>query len=105
MKLDRNTAADGRGKYAVVRLRRLDGAPADVREAIDKLVAGGFVTMDAPGGLDEFFVIMLKDKYADAALLSYAADAALDGEAEYAEEVRALAARAGRNHPSCKKPD
>ena len=104
MKLDRNRADDGRGKYAVVRMRRLDGAPAEIKGALALLLAGGFVTMDAPGGEDEFFVIMLKDKYADAALLAYAAVAWRD-DPEYAAEVRALAARAGFNHPLCKQPD
>jgi hypothetical protein len=104
MKLDRSDG--GRGKYAVVRLRRMDepGAPMDAKEALDVLLRGGFVTMDRPGGDDEFFVIMLKDRYAEAALLAYAAVASAD-DPEYAGEVRALAARSGPNHPHCKKPD
>lgn len=104
MKLDRSV--DGHpGKYAVVRLRRLDGtAPPEIKDALAKLVAGGFVVTGSPGAEDEFFVIMLRDKYADVALRAYAVAASGD-DPEYADEVLALAKRAGRNHPSCKKPD
>jgi len=105
MKLDRNLTNDGRGKYAVVRLRRIDGAPPELKQALDLLITGGFVTMDAPGGEDEFFVIMLKDAYAQPALVAYANAALADGEIEYAGEVLDLAARSGRSHPLCKKPD
>jgi len=105
MKLDRNRRDDGHGKYAVVRMRRLDGAPAEIKAALALLLTGGFVTMDAPGGEDEFFVVMLKDAYAQAGLTAYAQAALDDGEVEYAMEVLDLAARSGPSNPLCKKPD
>jgi hypothetical protein len=103
MKLDRNRNADGAGKYAVVRLRRMDGASPEQRHALDLLITGGFVTMDRPGGDEEFFVVMLQDKYAPATLRKYAEEAEAD-DPEYAAEVRELAARAAA-HPRRKKPD
>lgn len=104
MKLDRNVG-NGTGKYAVVKLRRMGGAPAEVQAALATLLAGGFVTMDSPGGADEFFVVMLKDAYAPAALYAYATAADQDGDPDYANDVRELAARSGSSHPDCKRPD
>jgi hypothetical protein len=101
MKLDRTIY----GKYAVVRMRRLDSARDDVKKALALLIAGGFVTMDCPGGDDEFFVVFLRDKHAPSALVAYSNAASADGEREYAQEVLELAARAGINHPKCKRPD
>lgn len=103
MKLDRN-APDGRGKYAVVYLRDLNGAGSDPRQALETLREGGFVTMGKTGARDEFFVVMLKDKNAHAALMAYAAEAEAD-DPEYAAEVRQMAHRAGPYHPDCKRPD
>lgn len=53
MKLDRNTNADGRGKYALINLRT-------------NQVQWG----TEPG--DQFFVIKYKDKFAAPALMAYA---------------------------------
>lgn len=64
-----------------------------------------WVDDDAPGQEHEHFVIMLKDKYARAALLAYAEAALDDGDKEYAADVLELARRAGRRHPQCKIPD
>ena len=63
------------------------------------------VTDDRVGGEYENFTIMLKDRFAEAALLAYAAEAMKHGMSEYAEDVRKLAARAGPHHPKCKLPD
>ena len=52
----------------------------------------------------EFFVIRLKDKYAQPALEAYAMAARADGEQEYANEVAVLAIQA-RNHKGKRKPD
>jgi hypothetical protein len=124
MKLDRNGPA-GRGKYAVVKLRKMPTCSRDevlrrgpakkgdyagaknavMAQALELLIAGGFVAQGSPGDDDEFFVIMLKDRYAGAALVAYADAAAADGEIEYAADVMALSARAGAFHPGCKKPD
>ena len=86
MKLDRNLNANGKGKYALLNLR-------------NDRIEWGFV-----GASDEFFVIKLKDKYAQAALIAYA-DAAEHDDPEWAKEVRELAQRSGKNHPLCKQPD
>jgi hypothetical protein len=86
MKLDRHINPDGRGKYALINYRTLRVELGDTPET-------------------EFFVIKLKDKYAMAALYAYAHAAELDGEHEWADEVRALAARSGPAHPLCHTPD
>jgi hypothetical protein len=114
MKLDRNINGSGRGKYALLKLRclaelaaRSDQMPttvAEVNAAIDLLARVGI--LDWGNTVDtEFFLIRLKDKYADDALFRYALSAHHDGEADYALEIEEMAERAGANHPNCKKPD
>lgn len=108
MKLDRNISGNaGRGKYAILKLRVFD----DLSDVAAKRAESAFDELLNLGILDfgmtpetEFFVIYLKDEYAQAALDAYA-EAAVDDDVEYAEEVGALALRAGPNHPNCKKPD
>lgn len=76
MKLDRDTNKDGRGKYALIKLRNLPGAtPCSIAES---MVEGGFNAEDVYNSLDfgdepngEFFVIRLKDKYALQAIYAY----------------------------------
>ena len=85
MKLDRNSNPDGKGKYTLINNRT------------NKVEYG-----DTPE--DEFFVIKLKDKYANAALAAYS-DAARADDPEYADEVLRLALRAGVHHTLCKMPD
>ena len=115
MKLDRNIA--GRGKYALLRLRRLaqieawdggDGEALDRQAALDAvalLERAGVIDWGYPNTDSEFFVIRLKDKFAARALAAYAADAREGGDVEYARDVAELALRAGGNSPWCKKPD
>lgn len=107
MKLDRNDNADGVGKYALINLRRYRDLPADkAQEAFDllgKLDALGVIDKGARGASDEFFVIKLKDKYAAPALTAYA-NAAVEDDQEWAEQVLALASRA-EHHPDRKQPD
>lgn len=86
MDLLRNVNPDGLGKYAVINLQTNQ------------------VEWGRPGDPNEFFVIKLKDRYAQAALLAYA-DAAQAHDPQYAQAVRELASRAGPNHPLCKIPD
>jgi hypothetical protein len=102
MKLDRNTNKDGAGKYALVRLRGT--LSEDAKYALALLQEEGVLDWGRRGDDDEFFVIRLKDKYAADALASYARAARKD-DAEWANEVDALAARSGPNHPLCKRPD
>lgn len=101
MKLDRNENPDGRGKYALVRLR---GLTSDDAKHLLALSNSGCVDFGAPKEKDEFFVIKLRDKYARPALYSYAARAEKD-DPEYAAEVAEMAQRSGINSPFCKAPD
>ena len=87
MKLDRNINADGRDKYELRNLR-----------------TGEIVTDCGPGEEHEFFVIMLKDRHAQAALDAYADDI-VGVDQEFSREVDELARRAGPDSPFCQKPD
>lgn len=105
MQLDRNTNPDGKGKYALINLRKIAGDPRTPQEMATAIQAQpdavqfGFV-----GAPDEFWLIKLKDKYASAALQAYA-DAAEADDPEYAAQVREVAQRSGFNSPFCKTPD
>ena len=106
MRLDRNTTNPRRGKYALIKLRealpttvcRFPFRPTDKVQVPLKAVDFGD-TDDT-----DFFVIRLRDKYAQPALEAYAMAARADGEQEYANEVAVLAIRA-RNHKGKRKPD
>lgn len=102
MKLDRN-APESRGKYAIVRLRKIAPDDYPTHQRLDVLAAGGFVEFAKPGTDDEFFVIKLKDRFAAAALRAYA-DAARADDPEYANEIDDLARRSA-HHPNSKRPD
>lgn len=106
MKLDRNITTPRRGKYALIKLRQSIITPALVESAL--AVAGSVsVRSDAIDfgntAESDFFVIRLKDKYAESALRAYAAAASFD-DPEYANEIRDLADIA-KNHPNKKRPD
>lgn len=79
---------DGLGKYRVFNNRKQ-----------------AWVENDGLGEINEHFVIMLKDKYARAALIGYAQAAQENGDVEYAKDIMELANRAGPMHPNCKEPD
>lgn len=112
MKLDRNINANGMGKYALLKLRALEtfrdqGAFGEV----DPAIANAIHTLEEAGILDwgdkpetEFFVIRLKDHYANHALTAYARIAE-KFDPEYAAEIFEMAGRAGQNSPFCKEPD
>ncbi len=113
MKLDRNINPDGRGKYALVLMRRLHGlaeyqtdlkVPKGITNAIRTLENAGLIDWGSEGTPSEFFVIRPKDQYANAALRAYA-DAARQDDPEWALEVETLAIRSGANHRDCKRPD
>lgn len=109
MKLDRNSP-DGRGKYAIINLRKLAGggmSPAAVGRAeiaLEVLQDLGVLEYGPPGSDQEFFVIKLRDRFARKALRAYA-DAARFHDGEYADDVDDLAHRAGIGHPHWKDPD
>jgi hypothetical protein len=106
MKLDRNINENGDGKYALLLLRRFD----KLNEQDQCFARAAFRTLEALGILDwggggdeEFFVIRLRDKHASWALAAYAKSARHD-DAEFADEVQALADKA-YCHPNQKRPD
>jgi hypothetical protein len=113
MKLDRNINANGRGKYALLKLRKLDEftKPDDPFQQVAKPIVEALATLERAGILDwgntvdsEFMVIRLKDAAAEQGLREYANKAA-EFDPEYAGEIAEMARRAGPNHPNCKRPD
>jgi len=109
MKLDRNINGTGRGKYGLINNRKLSEliGPNDkaAKAAIAFLEHFGIIEWGEPGTEGEFFVIKLRDEFAEPALFGYAKGAHNGGEVAYASEVAQLALRAGRHSPFCKKPD
>jgi hypothetical protein len=108
MRLDRNNTEDGTGKYVLVNMRRvhnieMPAVKSDITRALKALASYGVVDLGEAGSADEFFVIKLKDKYAEQALAAYAS-AAVDDDPEYAKEVSELASKAA-THPFKKRPD
>lgn len=116
MKLDRNLGGDGRGKYGLIKTRRIAEILADnspdqplyrkerLEDALHMLKGLGVLDWGDTQAT-EFFVMRLKDINARPALFAYASGAAMHGDKEYAEDVFALAHRAGKKHPNCKMPD
>lgn len=106
MKMDRNVNSDGRGKYALVLMRQYpNGArKAAVDTAMQVLADAGMLDYGEAGSPSEFFLIRLKDVYAERALRAYAA-AAMRTDGEWAAEVDELADRSGIHSRHCKKPD
>jgi hypothetical protein len=96
MKLDRNIPKNlGRGKYALVKMRKVVQLSEDeVYEALALLKLKGVLDYGNESDSD-FFVIRLKDKYASPALAAYAG-AAWSDDTEYAQEVFDLAKTAAR---------
>jgi hypothetical protein len=104
MKLDRNLNLNGRGKYALIKLREVHHLVESANSHCTPIYELPVHVVDfgnSPG--TDFFVIRLKDKYAAKALTAYACAAAED-DPEYAEEILELARRA-ELHPDKKKPD
>lgn len=84
MKLDRNVDRGGRGKYALVNMRKLIPVldksvtvthtveDSRIRKAFEILLEAGIITLgnETPG--DQFFVMKYKDKFTAPALAAYA---------------------------------
>lgn len=110
MKLDRDQNFQGRGKYALLKLREIRrhegpyGLNSNIRDAIATLEAAGILDWGNKETETEFFLIRLRDKYARAALLAYSAAASAD-DGEWAMAVAEMAERAGERNPFVKKPD
>lgn len=96
-------------KYALIKMARVrelhaKGEGGPVFEALETLRVLGVLDLGYEPG-SEFFVLRLKDQYADDALYRYSLSARYDGESDYALQIEELANHAGINHPNCKKPD
>lgn len=113
MNLDRNINPNKRGKYALLKLRMLDDMSdsADPFQEVHPEIAGAIKTLEKAGILDwgntpesEFFVMRLKDQFAQAGLAAYAREAVMH-DIDYGGEVWEMARRAGPASPFCKKPD
>lgn len=119
MKLDRNINPDGRGKYALIEMRKLgEWDAAQIEERGGK--AGRAITLPAEAVNDgcepgqEFFVIKYKDEFAEPALRAYAAAVrerakysdprTAPGLYEYAAEID-READAAMKHPAKQIPD
>lgn len=109
MKLDRNITNPRRGKYALIKLRDTTVTPMDKTRA----VGDNLMLVIDPTAVDfgdtedsDFFVIRLKDKYAEQALMAYALAALADNpdDPEYGQEIAELA-RLAASHPNKRKPD
>lgn len=104
MKLIRNTTENGSGKFAAIRMDKVDRSDPEVRQALAVLEQRKVLEWGGKGDPDEFFLIKLKDKNSQEAFYAYAANASHD-DPELAAEVSELARRAGPDSPWCKKPD
>lgn len=102
MKLDRNENLNGKGKYALVRLRNIHEGD-EAFELLQRLHALGHLDWGYRGAEDEFFVIKLRDKYAPKALNAYG-KAAFEDDQEWGSQVMAMASRAEQS-PFKKSPD
>lgn len=106
MQLDRDINQDGKGKYALINLRKLPGGRIDTAADLAAAILANpeSVEFGRVGDPDEFWVVKLKDKHAEEALRAYAVAASGD-DIQYAAAVERLAGRAGPNSPFCKAPD
>lgn len=109
MQLDRSITMPG--KYAILRLRKLNellqagGHDAEILVASASNLKQLGVLDDSPAhSPGEYFVLRLRDRYAQAALIAYANAAWID-DPEYARDIWALTQRAGPASPYCKAPD
>jgi hypothetical protein len=108
MRLNRDVNKSGRGKYAIVKLRKMPSDPgkrADCEHAMRILFENRVLTYGLPNTTEEFFVVMLKDEYAYEGLQAYAKAAKDDGNIDYAADIFELLARTGRFSPFRKRPD
>ena len=105
MKLDRDLDVHGKGKYALINLRKIPGNPRTAQELAAAILANPeCVEFGKAGQQDEFFVIKLKDTFSEAALKAYSSEA-YPIDPEYSDRIFSLAERAGENSPYCKLPD
>ena len=115
MKLDRNVNGDGKGKYALVRLRDIE-PDSEAYRLLKRLDELGHLDWGVVGQPDEFFVVKLRDRFAPGAIRGYA-DAVMKAShketderksldmVQWAIQVQSLGQRAGDLSPYCKTPD
>ncbi len=74
LQLDRNINKDGRGKYALIKIRVLDGFAKDTPEweAFWLLQKSGVLCLGNESAGDQFFVMKYKDRFTCYALAAYA---------------------------------
>lgn len=108
MKLMRNVTPDGQCKYAAVRMDKIAALEAKdqvaARSALEMLADLGLLENPKPGDREEFFLIKLKDVYAEPALVAYA-NSVGKFDPEFAADVYSLTHRAGLRNPFHKEPD
>jgi hypothetical protein len=108
MKLDRNQNPNGKGKYALVLMRQVppwsDNSPkaAAIHNALNILERNQCLDYGNADDRD-FFVLRLRDVGAEAALQAYA-DQFRESDPEWAQEIYALATKAGERTDK-KQPD
>lgn len=74
MKLDRNINTDGRGKYALLKLRRQETPiSSEAMTAATTLKEAGLLQFGNEGPGEQFFVMKYKDRFTAPALRAYAA--------------------------------
>ena len=106
MRLDGTTSPLGRGKFALIKLRELI-RPRDVTSrarisaALALLAEEGI--LDYGDGVDAFFVMRLRDKWAAPALDAYALECRME-DPEFSNDICVLADRAYA-HPQRRTPD
>lgn len=106
MRLDGMTPPLGRGKFALIKLRELT-RPRDITSqtkisaALALLAEEGI--LDYGDGLDAFFVMRLRDKWAAPALDRYALECCIE-DPEFSNDINGLADRAYA-HPQRRTPD
>ena len=104
MRLVRDDTIYGTGKYAVINLQKLPVGSQITIIGPDGKDLSNLINFGKVGSGDEFFVVMLKDICAEAALLAYA-DYAKQYDAEYADSVTCMSMRSGQHSLFCKVPD
>lgn len=111
MKMDRDLNADGKGKYALVKLRDMPPKGSEryyiAMSAMGALSDLGMLDYGQVGTESEFFVMRLKDKFSYRGLLGYMKAIELEPEPdyEYAKAILNMVGRAGLYSPFCKLPD
>lgn len=104
MLLDRNDNPSGKGKYALIKLREIEGDPRTAEELAAAILKNPqCVDWGIRHSDSEFFVLRLKDENAPAALHAYALKA-FEKDEEWGRQVLMMACRSER-HPGKKAPD